>query len=218
MNSRLASHRFAAPLDCHEMDRICPGERDPISMETWCEMDKKNYVPPGVVNPRQCYGLDTMITHIERALTDNIAPTDPISRSELTDEQLLTLAGTYVHGGGRLSLALSRRIQTTLERLEGERAAKRLLQLQKLAAAEEQKSDRKAAAARRNSRKGKAQREQHAHILAILTPYRHTVDDLDGLVDHITRTRDLSLSGLDLTEEEREQIVGEIEDALDLLY
>jgi hypothetical protein len=100
------------------MKEICSSNEDPISLDDWCDISPKSYVFPGVINPKQCYNLETLVRAIETRLSAGHAPVDPITNTPLTGNQLIQIAAQHVVNGFELPSLMSQRVQLELRRTE----------------------------------------------------------------------------------------------------
>jgi hypothetical protein len=87
---------------CSEMKAHCETDYDLITMEDWCDIDRRSYIRKGLVNDAQCFNLESLIQYFEIRLTAHQPLIDPTNRDLLTHDKLVILCGTYILNGNDL--------------------------------------------------------------------------------------------------------------------
>jgi len=88
--------------ECVKMKQHCDTDTDNILMEDWCDIEPKNYVRKGTVNPQQCFALHHLITWMETGLNTTGEIKDPTTNVVMDNETVIQLCGRHVHNGNDL--------------------------------------------------------------------------------------------------------------------
>jgi len=92
--------------ECRRMKAHCDTEMDNILMEDWCDIEPKNYVRKGTVNPQQCFALHHLITWMETGLNTTGEIKDPTTNVVMDNETVIELCGRHVYNGNDLPAVL----------------------------------------------------------------------------------------------------------------
>ena len=92
--------------ECVKMKQHCDTDTDNILMEDWCDIEPKNYVRKGLVNPQQCFALHHLITWMETGLNTTGEIKDPTTNVVMDNETVIELCGRHVYNGNDLPAVL----------------------------------------------------------------------------------------------------------------
>jgi hypothetical protein len=95
-------------LECQSMKDHCGEDFDNIMIEDWCNIDPKNYVRKGQVNPQQCFDLESLIKAMNAGLRSRRSISDPTTNIDMSNETVIALCARHVYNGNDLPYDLGR--------------------------------------------------------------------------------------------------------------
>jgi hypothetical protein len=84
-------------------------------LEDWCNIDPKNYVRKGQVNPQQCFDLKSLILAMNAAVRNGQHIRDPSTNIDMSDDTVIALCARHVYNGNDLPYNIGRYVLALME-------------------------------------------------------------------------------------------------------